>query len=476
MMIEQVVADALGSIISQPYSDTCIWVGLSAGVDSTVLFHAAAHYCAASGKKLKAIHVHHGLSDNADDWAKQARNLCEKLSKACAMEIECIVEQVQLDPSGDGIEQAARSARYHVFAKHCQSNDVLLQGHHLDDQIETFFMRAIRGSGLTGLASIPKQRSLSRENSCQILRPLIDIEKTDLLEYANQHQLCWVEDESNQDSKMDRNWWRNELLPQIWQRYPAQKLSLFRTINTLQHEQKLLQDLLQASLQNLITYAKSNKANGSINIHPALNAIPSFDLKMIEKLDQATSVSYLRAWLAQYVDILPSAIQMQTIYSDLILARSDRDPSFHWSSSSLFRYQNTVHLMDVDYCNNKYFDETDQRLVCGSMSDWHGQNLDCFCGHISCHERSDILGLVPAKYEVRRWRAGDIAKPHGRSTRKMKKWWQDYNVPSWMRECWPIIVNAQTNEIAAVPGLFVCQGYCTELGQPGWIVEYTLDL
>jgi tRNA(Ile)-lysidine synthase len=485
MLIERVVAEALESIFSENRDDSCLWLGLSGGVDSTVLLHAAARFSSVSNRKLKAIHVHHGLSENADAWAIQAQSLCKELSQKFSITIDCSIEKVQLDDRSDGLEQAARSARYRIFSKHCGPDDVLLQGHHLDDQIETFFMRAIRGSGLTGLASIPKQRSLSRDNACQILRPLLSIEKIQLLEYAKNHQLNWVEDESNQDSKIDRNWWRNELLPQIWQRYPEQKQSLSRTINTIQHEQSLLQGLLLSSINEKIGLnTEQQQANNKI--HPALKDLPSFDLLLIQELDQATSLSYLRAWLAQYVDILPSAIQMQTIYVDMVLARIDGEPRVSWSSSFLYRYQNSLYLIDTDTFNRTVLggvrrrNLNHQELGNESLSDkafeWQGENIDCFLGQLVCHEKVDSFGLIPAKYTVRNWQAGDVAKPFGRSTRKMKKWWQDYNVPSWVREYWPIIVNKETNEIAAVPGLFVCQNYCLKQDQPGWLVEYKVIL
>ena len=464
-MIEQVVEDALDSIDFQKHSDSCIWVGLSAGVDSTALLHAVAQCCSASGQKLGAIHVHHGLSEHADAWARQAQMLCEELSEKFSITIDVVVDRVQLGSYDNGLEQAARSARYRIFSKHCGPNDVLLQGHHLDDQFETFFMRAIRGSGLTGLASIPKTRSLSRHNSCQILRPFLDTEKNELIEYAKKHQLSWVEDESNQDSKIDRNWWRNELLPQIWQRYPEHKHSLSRTITNIQHEQSLLQRLLQNLLQG------SDQQLANINIHPALMDIPRFDLSLIQDLDQATCVSYLRAWLAQHVDNLPSVMQMDTIYSDLIFARVDREPQVSWSLSSLHRYQNCLYLLRSDMRNDDSNVSDDEGVI-----EWQGGELNCFQGLLVCSALDANFALTPAQYGVRNWQAGDVAKPSGRSTRKMKKWWQDYNVPSWMREHWPIIVNKETNEIAAVPGLFVCQGYCVDQGETGWLVEYKMIL
>jgi tRNA(Ile)-lysidine synthase len=464
MLIEQAIAETLGE-----RADTCLWLGLSAGIDSTVLLYAVAHYCASqysvtTDKKLKVIHVHHGLSENADAWAIQAQNLCTELSQKFSLNIECFIEKVKLDDRADGLEQAARSARYQAFEKYCGPNDALLQGHHLDDQIETFFMRAIRGSGLTGLASIPKQRSLSRANSCQILRPLLTIEKTQLIEYAQKHRLYWVEDESNQDSRIDRNWWRNELLPQIWQRYPKQKQSLSRTISTIQHEQNFLQQLI---INNIAIHNESSFSEPKI--HSALKDIPSFDLLLIQQLDQAACLSYVRAWLAQHVDILPSALQMQTLYLDMILARVDSEPQFEWLSSSLYRYHDRLYLLSAVAL--KCVDSTAHENM---PIDWHGENIRYCSGELLCTLLVDDFALKPGKYILRRWKAGDVAKPSGRSTRKIKKWWQDYNVPSWIREQWPIIVNEESDEVVAIPGLFVCQGYCVEQGQAGWLVEYKL--
>jgi tRNA(Ile)-lysidine synthase len=185
--LETRLADYLNE--SATAKDRTIWVGLSAGVDSTVLLHVLAQVCSLikpeTAPKIRAIHVHHGLSEYADAWALQAHSLCKQLSRQFNLDIECIVEKIKLNCFADGLEQAARQGRYQVFEKYCVEDDVLLQGHHLDDQIETFFMRAIRGSGLKGLSSIPSQRSLSRSNSCskssskscQIVRPFFDIRK-----------------------------------------------------------------------------------------------------------------------------------------------------------------------------------------------------------------------------------------------------------------------------------------------------------
>lgn len=457
MSIQQAIASAI--VASKGEADVnCIWVGLSAGVDSTVLLHALVKEVAESnfplGKaKIKAIHVHHGLSNNADDWAQHAQSICEQLSQNFAVNIECIVEQVKLDDYSDGLEQAARKARYDIFEKYCREGDVLLQGHHLDDQIETFFMRALRGSGLTGLSGIPQQRNLSRENHCQILRPLLSIEKSHLVQYAEQHHLIWVEDESNSDSTIERNWWRNELLPKIWQRYPNKKPALSRTINNVQQEQGLLHQFIADALDS-----QKKCSQGHARINPALDAVPSFDLSIIENFESPKALRYIRAWLAQYVDILPSAIQMQSIYVDMIQAKQDADPSVIWSNQSLCRYKGHLYL----WGNNE--------LSIAQPSSWQGESLSFIFGQLSCHTQEESMGLLVGDYALRYWQVGDIAKPAGRSTRKMKKWWQDYNVPSWARNHWPLIVDKETDNIVAVPGLFVCQGYCVE--KHGWELNW----
>lgn len=438
-----------------------LWVGLSAGVDSTVLLHSLASWLSATAVMdkfaVKALHVHHGLSTNADAWAEQAKQLCEQVSLQFAIDIECVVERVDLTSKSNGIEQAARIARYQMFEQHCTKNDFLLQGHHLDDQLETFFMRALRGSGLTGLAGIPFRRPLSRNNDCQILRPLLNIEKNQIIEYAKQHNLIWVDDESNLDDSYDRNWWRNELLPKIWQRYPNKKQTLARSINTLRDEKKLLQDLI---IEKIVCDSKLQEKN---LIHPVLQQLPHFNISLIESLDQARCFSYIRAWLAQYIDILPSATHMPIIYNELVLSGLSSTPIFTWDNWALCRYKNFLYLIK----NNK-FQKNKKNII-----NWQGETLAWQMGQIVSNKTQHDFSLKPGAYTIRNWQAGDIAKPVGRSTRKMKKWWQDYHVPAWAREKWPIIVNKE-DTIVAVPGLFVCDNHVVKSGQLGWHIEYKL--
>lgn len=189
-----------------PGSRVC--VGLSGGLDSVVLLHAVANLNL--DLRLSAIHVHHGLSPLADQWVRFCGDFCERL------EVPLVVTHVQVTGHGDGLEAAARRARYAAFAS--LSADLLLLAQHQDDQAETVLFNLLRGCGLTGAAGMPACRSLG---GMILLRPLFDCRRADILDYARHHALAWVEDESNADRRFSRNFLRHEILPRLAERFPV---------------------------------------------------------------------------------------------------------------------------------------------------------------------------------------------------------------------------------------------------------------
>jgi len=429
----------------------CIWVGLSAGVDSTVLLHALVQEVASSeifsdSARIKAIHVHHGLSKNADTWAQQAEALCTQLSSHSGISIECIIERVQLENSSDGLEQAARQARYKIFEKHCQDGDVLLQGHHLDDQIETFFMRALRGSGLKGLVGIPVQRDLSRagrseKKACQIIRPFLSIEKTQLIHYAKSHKLSWVEDESNQNIKIERNWWRNHLLPQIWQYYGNKKHVISRSMKNLHQEQALLNHFIQQEISDKEINQDSVSNDNLDIVADVLSNFPSLE---ISKISQGFESAYLRAWFSQYVDILPSSNQMKAICDDFIFSDQDANPYYYWGGVELRRYRGRLYLMSLLLMGSELFDVNIEENVA---------NTECRAN------TENETSLLKGCYHWRYAKTGDQIKVSGRPNRKLKKYWQELGVPPWLRDQWPLLVDDKSDNIVCVLGLLVAEAY-----------------
>ena len=148
-------------------------IGLSGGVDSTVLLHLFVRLAEWMPLKFRAIHIHHGISPNADHWLNHCRQLCQQFN------VSFCFEKVQIQDHSN-IEAQARQARYQAIQKHLNSNEMLVTAHHLDDQSETFLLALKRGSGVKGLAAMP---TLSLLFSVPIFRPLLSVTRRQLEQY-----------------------------------------------------------------------------------------------------------------------------------------------------------------------------------------------------------------------------------------------------------------------------------------------------
>ncbi|KAB8172125.1 tRNA lysidine(34) synthetase TilS, partial [Lysobacter maris] len=164
-------------------------VAYSGGLDSTVLLHLLASEPRRRSDGLRAIHVHHGLHPDADDWARHCRRFCDAL----AIPLTVVRVEVARD-AGLGLEAAARHARHAAFEAALGTDEVLVTGHHRDDQAETFLLRALRASGTDGLAAMRAWRRCGRG---WLWRPLLETPRAALLEHAGTHALRWIEDPSN---------------------------------------------------------------------------------------------------------------------------------------------------------------------------------------------------------------------------------------------------------------------------------------
>src|SRR5689334_24493547 len=176
-----------------------IAVGLSGGIDSVVLLHLLKHH-----PRITAIHVHHGLSPNADAWAAFCRRLCRNWG------IPLSVFRVKVKRAGKGLEAAAREARYDAFRK--VKVEVIALAHHLDDQAETVLMNLLRGAGLRGASGMPAERAFHGK---RLVRPLLGVPREAIVAYAVRNGLRWIEDESNAREELTRNFIRRRLAPLI---------------------------------------------------------------------------------------------------------------------------------------------------------------------------------------------------------------------------------------------------------------------
>jgi len=206
-------------------------VALSGGCDSVVLAHVLCRL-GLSGR-LDAIHIHHGLSPNADAWAAFCADYCRELG--ILLHIRHV--DVALD-AGDGLEAAARKARYAAFAE--QPDACLALAQHRGDQAETVILNLLRGAGVLGAAAMLPEH---RRGPLRLLRPLLSETRADIETYAENNGLRWITDESNDDTALNRNFLRHRALPLIRERFPAAESALAQAARHFSEAAGLLDDL-----------------------------------------------------------------------------------------------------------------------------------------------------------------------------------------------------------------------------------------
>jgi len=222
-----------------------IAVALSGGVDSVVLLHWLKEN---TKVRLRAVHVHHGLSPNADAWAKFCVALCRR------WKVPLSVFRVSVKRKDKGLEAAAREARYRVFANlHCP---MICLAHHQDDQAETVLMNLLRGAGVRGARGMAPE---TRYRGKTLLRPLLGVQRQSILDYARRHRLAWVEDESNADELLTRNFVRRKLGPLIEERFPGWKAALARAARHFSKKESGQEELLRSYLRSKGLKAPSEK-------------------------------------------------------------------------------------------------------------------------------------------------------------------------------------------------------------------------
>ena len=297
---------------------SAVLVGLSGGLDSTVLLHLLAADPVIRATGLRAIHVHHGLHADADHWQAECMRQCAGLGVALA-----VVRTDVAAGSGLGLEGAARAARHAAFAAHLREGEVLALAHHRDDQAETFLLRALRGSGPDGLGAM---RSWRRFASGWLWRPLLHVPRAELLAHARQHGLHWIEDPSNADTALDRNFLRHRVLPLLRERWPHADAMFARSAALAAEAVELL------DAQDAAGLASARCGDPDALEVEALRALPA-----------ARRARVLRRWIGELgLPPLPAA-GIARIESCLLQAAGDGQAEFAWSDAVIRRWRGLLH-------------------------------------------------------------------------------------------------------------------------------------
>ncbi len=403
-------------------------VGYSGGLDSTVLLHLLSRFVRQrqGSPAVLAIHIHHGLSPNAQRWQQHCEAFCQQHGIA----LQCRAIALPRHPRG-GLEAAAREARYAEIDDLRRADDVLFLGHHLDDQLETLVLNLFRSRGIAGLAGM----AAASHPAALRVRPLLQHPRSELLDYARQHELTWVEDESNADLRFSRGFVRHRLLPMAGSHWPDYSSRLAATRRELGHASELLDEVAAADLQAV---CKADRWGQYLDV-PAMQAV-----------SPARARNLVRLWLHRCRVPTLRQRQWQVFFSDL-LARSGT-ATLGLRGGSLRRYRQAL-----------YFVPTAEPAGPPSVSAWDGyQRVGLGASGVLRWSPGQAPGLDPRRaYRVVFRSGGEVFQPSGsQHSVSLKRLLQERGVPPWWRSRVPLLVC--DGELAAVADLAVAGCFLVE--------------
>ncbi len=445
---------SLESFIQQALSHRSIkgrlLVAFSGGLDSTVLLHLIAreNQALAASHKIAALHINHQLSEYAETWEQHCKKITEDL------DVEFFSEVVEVQADGKGVEAAARDARYRVFEQYVKQDDVLLVGHHSNDQAETFMLRLMRGAGVLGLAAMSEERALSdKPDTGTLWRPLLDFSREDLEAYAKEHDLSWVEDDSNTSLDFDRNFLRHKPMPALLSRWP-QALKQFSTASShLSEAQHLLNDLAAIDLQNIDEHEERYGY--------------SIDYKKCSALSKPRIKNVLRYWCEQKGFAKPSHDQLLQIDTQFFSMSAQLSSALvSWGNCECRQFNGRLYLMPP---LKPFTPSADQLLFTQEGSATPEVNS----ADLACAGKLSIRSNVSVEHLSIRWRkGGERCTPMNRAhSQTVKKLLQEHQLETWLRDRVPLIY--YKDDLIAVGDLWVCKHEEIEIN-PGAFTWYLL--
>ena len=409
------------------------WLAYSGGLDSHALLHLCVQARTLSVFDLRVIHVHHGLSQYADDWAAHCRQVCAEYG------VEYHQQNIDAKSTvGKSPEEVARQRRYEVFSQCLQPGDVLLTAHHEDDQAETVLLQLLRGAGVKGLAAMPMTKPLGQGMHA---RPLLACTRAELQKYAEQHQLRWVEDESNQNVGLTRNFLRHEVLPLLKKRWPTVTHALSRSAS---HCAEAL-PLLETAGNEVLQQSLGSRA-GTLSVQKLL---------LLDPIHQRLA---LRAWLHAQACPMPDTVKLQQLQHDMLTASRDSEPCLAWQDVEVRRYRDDLYVMPTlplhDVMQTWVWDLQSPLMIpgvgCLQADRKKGQGL-----------RADISSVV-----VKFRQGGEKCHlPKRSGHHDLKKLFQEWGVPSWQRKRIPLLYLGE--KCIAVVGFFIDEDYMAKEGEEG---------
>jgi tRNA(Ile)-lysidine synthase len=428
-------------------SATHIIVAYSGGVDSHVLLHALhlARQHANLDFQLSAIHIHHGLSQHADQWQAHCQQVCTRLDitfQTANVSVAALPRQ--------SLEAQAREARYNKLVELAPVNCQVLLAQHQDDQLETFLLQLKRGAGPKGLSAMNREwvinSRLQPDKQVGFYRPLLDTTQQAILDYAQQHNLKWCEDESNQNTDFERNFLRHDVLPILQHRWPEISRSVARSSALCAKQQVLLDEICDNKLKF---------------IQASANSLYLTELKLL-------STSWLhqlvRYWLSELSIQSPSLTVLNQLRPEVLDAAEDATPILQWNGWQFRRFDQQLFVIRVSLKKttlNKIWQGESTITLPNNMGDLTFTQVTSSQVNSSQVNSSQVnsmhvydmsqLAVNPNLGPIT-FRFGGYSarfKPAGSSHSKpIKQWFKQWKVAPWLRDS--VLLVIQNKQVLAV--------------------------
>jgi len=412
-------------------------IAFSGGVDSHVLLHICSQLKTNfKAIHFQAIHINHGLQQKSKEWSAH----CEKVSSQ--LKVGFLSIEVDAVNKGDGPEQTARKARYKALLEHTSKQTLVFTAQHQDDQAETLLLQLLRGCGVQGLASMP---ALDDFGLGFIARPFLQQSQQSIIDYARQNDLSWIDDPSNQDISLDRNYLRHEVIPLIKERWPAFSSTTSRTAKLCAETN----DVLEAVAENYLSQHDEK----------------TLEIGKIESLAGNFQRIILRHWLRQNNIQNPSLKIILEIQKGVIAADIDKTPLVQWADTQIRRYNNKLYLLGIlkqpsvgiiNFIDGEY--KLPQSLGNLKVTKSQGKGIKAF-------------NWEQGEPEVRFRCGGERIKLSGREgTKKLKSLLHENKVLPWVRDSLPLIFI--DNELVAIADLWIAEAFLAADNEAGYCLDW----
>jgi len=424
------------SLVSLPPRSSLV-VAYSGGLDSSCLLHAAARLARVEQRSLRALHINHGINTRAGQWQQHCQQVCG--------ELDIRLDTVAVQLPGDASEDAARQARFSAFVAQLGKDEVLLLAQHLDDQLETLLLRLLRGAGPGGLGGMPTRRPLGEG---ELLRPWLDLPRSELEDYAAAHGLSWVEDDSNASNRFDRNYCRNEVLPLVNQRWPEYRKSWLKSQTLLRESDQLATDLAGLDMAQV-----AGDKPGIVRLEP------------LRPLSKPRQRNVLRYWLQQVLGLPQVNWQVLRRLTDDIVRPDSGDAA----------------LLEVGDYRLQVFQQQLFALHGAAWQPpadnfWQAREQASLAlpgnGRLSARSATGT-GLARSsagEMQIRFRQGGETLQLPGRPGKPLKKIFHEQGIPPWLRERVPLLYIA--DELVCVPGVGVASSHAAHAGEPGLLLQW----